>query len=229
MDTKEIDRLLAETLEDYRLSRGERAALRQVFAETQLDDRQRAFVRHRVFAQAQEAIAGRTEQQILAWVENTLKALQASAGDRGSRADVYFSPGEDCLNALIRALDEVTKTVDICVFTITDNRVSRRILAAHSRGVTVRIITDDDKSEDRGSDVDDLARQGIAVRCDNSPHHMHHKFAVFDRTTVATGSYNWTRSAAEHNRENLLISDDARIVAPYLRAFDELWAELDVR
>ena len=58
---------------------------------------------------------------------------------------------------------------------------------------------------------------------------MHHKFAVFDHSQVITGSYNWTRSAAEHNRENLVISHDPQLVEPYQRAFERLWAETTER
>jgi phosphatidylserine/phosphatidylglycerophosphate/cardiolipin synthase-like enzyme len=53
---------------------------------------------------------------------------------------------------------------------------------------------------------------------------MHHKFAVFDARTLLTGSYNWTRSAAEDNRENVLVVDDPRLVRPFVETFEELWA-----
>ena len=92
--------------------------------------------------------------------------------------------------------------------------------------MAVRLLTDDDKSFDRGSDIERLEAAGVPVRTDRSEHHMHHKFALFDRALVITGSYNWTRSAARHNRENLLVSDDPRLVAPYLRRFDEDWEGL---
>ena len=54
--------------------------------------------------------------------------------------------------------------MDVCVFTITCNEIADAILAAHKRGVRVRIITDDDQSKTRGSDVEELARAGIPVR-----------------------------------------------------------------
>lgn len=56
---------------------------------------------------------------------------------------------------------------------------------------------------------------------------MHHKFAVFDRVRLLTGSYNWTRSAATENHENVLVSDDPRLVLPFCRAFDDLWTALE--
>lgn len=113
--------------------------------------------------------------------------------------------------------------MDICVFTITDNRITRAILRAHERRVKVRIISDNDKAHDAGSDIETLERAGIVLRTDKTPDHMHHKFALVDDNTAITGSYNWTRSAAADNFENILVTDDARIVKPYQREFDRLW------
>jgi phosphatidylserine/phosphatidylglycerophosphate/cardiolipin synthase-like enzyme len=109
------------------------------------------------------------------------------------------------------------------VFTITDDELTDAVLDAHRRGVKVRVITDNDKANDLGSDVDRLARAGVPVRMDRTEHHMHHKFAVFDGHTVATGSYNWTRSAATHNRENVAVTNDPKLVRAYAEGFDGLW------
>ncbi len=93
------------------------------------------------------------------------------------------------------------------------------------RGVRVRVISDNDKSGDTGSDVVRLEEMGVDVRLDRSEHHMHHKFAVFDDTKALTGSYNWTRSAARSNRENVLVCDDPRAVDGFAREFERLWRD----
>ena len=116
--------------------------------------------------------------------------------------------------------------MDICVFTITDNRIADAIEKAHRRRVQIRVISDDDKSMDAGSDIDRLERSGIAVRMDRSEHHMHHKFAIFDGRTLLNGSYNWTRGADQKNRENFLVTDEPALVDPYVRAFLAMWEEL---
>jgi phosphatidylserine/phosphatidylglycerophosphate/cardiolipin synthase-like enzyme len=120
----------------------------------------------------------------------------------------------------------VRNTADVCVFTITDDRISAELLACHRRGVAVRIITDDEKSGDAGSDVWRLQAAGIAVRFDRSPYHMHHKYAVFDATSVLTGSYNWTRAAAAENEENLIVTGDPRIVGAFAEHFGRTWGQL---
>ena len=94
---------------------------------------------------------------------------------------------------------------------------------AHRRGVLVRVLSDDEKAHDLGSDVHELRTLGVPVRFDSSPHQMHHKFAVFDGRTAVTGSYNWTRTAAEHNQDNLVVSDDPRLVRTLADEFERLW------
>jgi mitochondrial cardiolipin hydrolase len=57
---------------------------------------------------------------------------------------------------------------------------------------------------------------------------MHHKFAVFDARTLLTGSYNWTRSADEYNKDNFLVTDDPHLVQAFSATFDRLWARGNV-
>ena len=48
--------------------------------------------------------------------------------------------------------------------------------------VQVRVISDDDKAMDAGSDIDRLER---IPRASIAPeHHMHHKFAIFDKSKL---------------------------------------------
>lgn len=80
---------------------------------------------------------------------------------------------------------------------------------------------------DEGSDIQRLKNAGIEVRTDRTPAHMHHKFAIFDRQTLLTGSYNWTRSAAEHNHENVVVTADARLTEAFDEAFERIWIHLE--
>ncbi|GAA4302747.1 phospholipase D-like domain-containing protein [Nibribacter koreensis] len=139
---------------------------------------------------------------------------------------VYFSPGEECLNAIISFILAANASLKICVFTISDDRITRAILQAYQRGIAVELLTDNEKLFDKGSDIRELAMAGIEIRVDNTPNHMHHKYAVIDQKHVLTGSYNWTRSAALYNHENVLVSSDPQLVKPYLIEFDTLWAEM---
>jgi phosphatidylserine/phosphatidylglycerophosphate/cardiolipin synthase-like enzyme len=227
MNASEIDTWLARSLDDRRLSRNERQELSE-FAASLDSSIDRESIRRKAFEMARSALNSLDDQAIIAWLEEVNRALRdASDGPpRPSVAEAHFSPGDDCARAITRLLASATVTADICVFTITDDRLSEAILGAHRRSVAVRIITDDAKSEDEGSDVDRFQAAGIATRMDRSPFHMHHKFAIIDGTTVLTGSYNWTRGAARDNEENLIVTSDPRFIAPFRETFERLWKKL---
>lgn len=175
----------------------------------------------RALVLAKTAQGDPTMRDALAWVTR-LGAL-ADSPSPGSRA--CFSPGDDCLDLIRGEFQRARRTVDVCVFTITDDRICRAMLDAKERGVRLRVISDDDKSRDEGSDVRALRGSGVELRLDATDAHMHHKFAVFDGQRLLTGSYNWTRSAANYNQENLIVSPDPSLVAAFTREFDRLWDE----
>jgi len=140
---------------------------------------------------------------------------------------MFFPDTEDFINVhrICHYLSSARKTLEICVFTITDDRFSKVLLDAHKKGVEVRIITDDEKSIDPGSDIEAFLKAGIKLRMDCSHAHMHHKFAILDGLIIMNGSFNWTRSASKENRENVMVSNDKAFVAQFQKEFEHLWQE----
>lgn len=136
---------------------------------------------------------------------------------------VYFSPGEGCTAAIISALKNAQKSVDICVFTISDDRISRELIACHQRGVKVRIVTDNDKLQDEGSDIKTFKAKGIPIKTDRTSAHLHHKFALIDGKLLLNGSFNWTRSASQFNHENLVLSYESGLISAFKEEFNQLW------
>ena len=219
--------MLAQTLEDRRLSRSEKRAVADVLDDYDLGPQDRAFIRHRAFVLAMDSVDSKPDREALKWLEDIIKVVHADqTSEARVKSSVHFAPGDECRLKIQGLLKSARRNIDICVFTVTDDRLSEEIEAAHRRGVKVRVLSDNDKAHDRGADVERLARAGVPVAVDMTDHHMHHKFAIFDRKTVLTGSYNWTRSAAKYNHENILISNDVRVIEPYQDKFDELWKEL---
>jgi cardiolipin hydrolase len=226
MTPQEIEAWLVRTLDDRSLSRSERQTLAEsVNALGPSADRQS--IRHRAFEVARSALSNPDDQAVLDWLEGVVKVLQENPPptDR-TLAEAYFSPGDECRMAIARLLYQARRSAEVCVFTITDDRLSGSLLEAHRRGVSVRIITDDSKADDLGSDIARLGEAGIPVLVDHSPYHMHHKFAVLDGHTLLTGSYNWTRGAASDNEENLIVSNDHRFTKLFSATFERVWANL---
>lgn len=225
MDRNRITEMLDQTLADHRLSRGERRALEGVFADLELSESDRAAIRNLAFARASEVLPGTEARAVLGWLGDVVRILDkvTRPGDRRTPShDLVFSPGDACMQRICSLIRGTRSFLEICVFTITDNRITREIEDAHRRGVQVRIVSDDDKSLDRGSDIVRLAEEGVPIALDHTGH-MHHKFAIFDRARVVSGSYNWTRGAADENHENLLVSDDPGLAARFLEEFEKLW------
>src|SRR5205823_4046445 len=161
---------------DRRLSGGERDALVAAVADQHPDDNRRAALRARAFDLARQELITEDAKMVLAWVEGVVKALAGSPAKAAVHSEAHFSPGEDCPARIVRLFAEARATADVCVFTITDDRLADALLAAHRRGVTIRVITDNDKAHDLGSDVERIAAAGVPVRIDRTPFHMHHKF-----------------------------------------------------
>jgi mitochondrial cardiolipin hydrolase len=224
MSPEEFAALVAPTLADGRLSGGERDALRQRLADADLDDAGRAGLRARAFDLARDRLSG---PAALDWLEAVLKLVYpVGPAAKGGWAEAYFTPGGECPDRIARLFRETKARADVCVFTITDDRIADAILDAHRRGVALRILTDNDKAHDLGSDVGRFEAAGVAVRIDRTPFHMHHKFALFDGAKLLNGSYNWTRGAARDNLENVVVTDDPRLIATFAAEFERLWASL---
>ncbi|PKM23823.1 MAG: nuclease [Gammaproteobacteria bacterium HGW-Gammaproteobacteria-13] len=225
MDFNHLDQQLRDSLVDLRLSNEERDELRQLGSNLGQD--QVRYLRNRAFALVRELVQAdlNNSEPALKWLEQVVKTLDASSSPpRPALASAHFSPGDDCLRKIRELCRQVRTSLDICVYTISDDRLSEEIITCHRRGVAVRVISDNEKQFDEGSDIQHLIAQGVPLRIDDSPYHMHHKFALFDANLLLNGSFNWTRSATTSNEENLLVTDHALLVASYRSEFDKLWA-----
>jgi phosphatidylserine/phosphatidylglycerophosphate/cardiolipin synthase-like enzyme len=135
----------------------------------------------------------------------------------------YFSPGPNCLNHILDLIRKASTNIDVCVFTISDDRIRNVLLDAWNRGLEIRILTDNFKVFDEGSDIEFLFDNGIPVKVDNTENHMHHKFMIVDDEIVLTGSYNWTRSAEKYNQENVVSIRNVTVAEQFISEFEHLW------
>lgn len=221
---EEIIEHLKRSIEDDFLSKAERKSLKELVAEKPLDDNQLNFLRSKIYELANQKVSPANYKFMVDWIKDANSALISPAA---STSDAYFSPGEECRNVIISQIKSAVNQLQICVFTISDDVITDAILTSHKRGTDIKIITDNDKSMDEGSDIEQIARQGIAVKMDRTPNHMHHKFMVVDGKALITGSYNWTRSAARFNHENILLTREGGVVKSFLKEFDQLWKVME--
>lgn len=234
MSPTTLRQILAKTLEDAVLSSNEVLVLQKVLHQFDRSLGQQEKIRQIALELAEEAIdrldtkqpdAKAKAKKVLQWF-NDVSQLLVQPELQAEIAEAWFSPFNDCVSRIVQLFDRAQQQIDICVFTITDNRLTEAILNAHRRGLSIRIISDNDKAFDRGSDIEFLQSRGLSVRVDFTEFHMHHKFAVFDQNILLTGSYNWTVGAARDNQENFVITSNRRLITAYGDEFDRLWQKL---
>lgn len=236
MNSEDLIRFLTQSLADRKLSGGEKSALVDWLGKNVKSDQHRGLVRHAAFEVARSAVTDPAAGEVVEWLEDVMKVIaplqSASSGAPQAGADeAFFAPGEQCLHRIVHRFNACRRSADVCVFTVTDDRISRAILDAHRRGITVRIISDNDKQHDAGSDLQKFRAAGITVKTDDGHGsaepglngHMHHKFAIFDGSRLLNGSYNWTRGAADVNYENVVDTADANLIAAFAAEFERLW------
>jgi len=216
--------LLEQSLADHKLQTEEKNEIEQAIVTAQLDEEDLSRLRNKAFALAKEKLNAENAYNLIKWLERIVKVIDKTRPDT-SNSEAYFSPGQDCLTQIKWQLDNAKYSIDTCVFTITDNRIGMSILSAHKRGVKVRIISDNDKALDKGSDIQQFLNAGIPVRLDKTDNHMHHKFAIIDGNTLINGSFNWTRSATDYNHENIVVHNNDSLCKGFAQRFDRLWSQ----
>jgi mitochondrial cardiolipin hydrolase len=229
-----IDSLLLQletTLADSRLSDEEKRSLTHSLRSAQLPEDGLRRLRNQAFELVQQRLSeldAADPEALVRWLEGVVRTLDVSRSPSGAyRSQAWFSPGSDCVGAVVGQLRACRSRADICVFTLSDDRISDEVLAAHRRGVAVRVITDNDKAFDAGSDVKRLQAAGVPLVVDQTDAHMHHKFALFDQRWLLNGSFNWTRSASVHNEENLVLCNDPDLLRQFAGVFESLWRTLN--
>jgi len=220
MAPKLFEDQLMETFSHEGITKQQRRSLLDLAERVEIDVHDYQRIRAHVFdlAQQQGAVS-------LEWLEDAMKVLD-KAREITYTSQAFFSPDNSGRDELGSMLKGANKAIWVCVFTISDNHLSQALIDQHRRGLDVKVLTDNEKMHDKGSDIFDMKKAGLKVKIDDTRHHMHHKFAILDHETLINGSYNWTRSADEYNHENLMITRDEALVKAFRKEFNSLWDEL---
>lgn len=215
-------------LMDNRLTRTEAKALKACLKEDNPSYNDLNVLRAKLFKLVSEKQTRKNYAELHLFLEEAVRILMHALKPKGVEvvSSCYFSPGNSCRDAIIERLKQAKHRIHICVFTISDDLITKEILAAHRRGVNVVVVTDNDKMSDIGSDIDQLVNAGIETYIDQTDNHMHHKFAVIDSHWVLSGSFNWTRSASRCNHEDLTVTNEPGVVKSFDTEFERLIPEM---
>jgi phosphatidylserine/phosphatidylglycerophosphate/cardiolipin synthase-like enzyme len=145
---------------------------------------------------------------------------------------VYFSdsgaPNSSTLRGgpdapLVEAIDRARLSVDIAMDDLDLWSLRAALTAAHSRGVTVRVVVESDNLDEE--QVRELIEAGVPVVADQGGGLMHNKFVIVDRLEVWTGSMNFTVNGAYRSNNNLIRIRSADLAQNYLVEFEEMFLD----
>jgi phosphatidylserine/phosphatidylglycerophosphate/cardiolipin synthase-like enzyme len=87
------------------------------------------------------------------------------------------------------------------------------------------VMEDEQIRSNVGTEYDPFKQAGMDVFIDGNPGQMHHKTMIVDGEIVINGSYNFTRSAEEHNDENLAIIYNREIAKYFMQEFQRVYQQ----
>lgn len=129
-----------------------------------------------------------------------------------------FAPWDNIEAAIIEVIDGARQQVLVQAYLLTSKKIATTLLAAHRRGVEVKVLVDANQLERVDSSVaPKLAAGGIPVWLETKYQNAHNKVMVVDavspKAVVITGSFNFTWTAQHKNAENLLIARNSPALA----------------
>lgn len=138
---------------------------------------------------------------------------------------------------ILPLLNNATESVIVCMAWLTDPDLMSMLIKKLEEGLRVEICLLEHKSNRKSNNVyktkikeledywaDLQTFQKANGRLNIVPPNLgfiHHKFAVIDNTITITGSYNWSKNAA-NNRENIVVIESSSIAKQFTSEFEEI-------
>ena len=138
---------------------------------------------------------------------------------------------DDSVQPILDAIDGATKSLRIKMFIFTDPSLLDAVIAAHRRGVNVRIMLNPKRrngvSENDESRIK-LEAAGIEVRDSNPAFDVtHEKSMVVDDKTAFVKSLNWETKNLTGTRDYAIITQHKHEVEEIINGFEADWSRQD--
>jgi phosphatidylserine/phosphatidylglycerophosphate/cardiolipin synthase-like enzyme len=138
---------------------------------------------------------------------------------------------DDTAKPIVDALNDATKSLNIRMFLFTDTTLIDTVIAAHKRGVKVRVMLNPARRS--GESENEAARKmltdaGIEVRDSNPAFDLtHQKSMVIDNTIGFVESLNWEPKDLTRTRDYAIVTTHRHEVAEMVACFDADWEHTD--
>lgn len=120
---------------------------------------------------------------------------------------VGFSPEGSARKLVLETISSAKTSIQVLAYAFQAPDIAQALVAAHQRGVEVRIVVDKKRNEGKTSRVamDLVVRGGVQLRTNDHFHIHHDKTMIVDGDAVETGSFNYAPSAETANSENVVV------------------------
>lgn len=132
----------------------------------------------------------------------------------------------DIRKPIIQAIDNSTETINIAMYRFTDKEVINALREVRDK-VAVRVILGFKLDRNLFTGFNDQELRFLGGRKKGKGALMHHKFCIFDKRLVMTGSYNISANAHNNSYENAIFLSHYAVIREYQGRFDDLWNSLD--
>jgi phosphatidylserine/phosphatidylglycerophosphate/cardiolipin synthase-like enzyme len=172
-----------------------------------------------------------------AWIDTTNYANYANVNSTPVRIypiypidpELNFPPDQNYATRAVNDYNRETNKIDVMMFRITDRRHTDAIIAAHARGVPVRIMVD--RTEYRlperlwdAWNVDRLYAAGIPIRWNVHQGVSHGKLMLlYGLGETVFGSSNWSSASAGSQHEHNYFTNKTAIFNWFVTYFERRW------
>lgn len=164
-------------------------------------------------------------------LDRTGELFRSAGGKSGSATapagqviDVAFSPDANSEELVLKAIGSARSSIGVAAYSFTSPVISKALLNAKKRGVDVRVVVDENGNRSKASlaALNLLANAGIPTRTISRYAIHHDKYMVIDKTTVQTGSFNYSKAAVKSNSENVVVIwNNTDVALSYLKHWQD--------
>lgn len=119
--------------------------------------------------------------------------------------DIGFSPNQGSLNLILKTINSAKQNICMATYSFTSSPIVKALIAAKQRGVSIKIVSDEQANSKKYTAVRYLANHDFNIRLNGNYAIMHNKFIVVDNKTIETGSFNYSEAAVYKNAENVIV------------------------
>jgi phosphatidylserine/phosphatidylglycerophosphate/cardiolipin synthase-like enzyme len=146
-----------------------------------------------------------------------------------SSVEIYYAPEDLPGERLAVLYGKARRYIYVAIFGITYPPIVKALVAAHKRGVDVRVISDRERLNDpkQQAALETLRLAGIPIKINRHENLMHLKQVVMDDEINTSGSMNQTGSGNRYNDERLDVFTDPVTSAKARDKFLSMWKDTE--